>query len=54
VNNHRLGGYPSAEQAKAVVDRQIWNYAQAAREGLKRGKSREAIWRDALKFPAPK
>jgi|1186.fasta_scaffold505975_3 hypothetical protein len=54
VNNDRLGGYPSAEQAKAVVDRQIWTYAEAAREGLKRVKAREHIWRDAFNFPPPK
>jgi hypothetical protein len=51
MNNHRLGGYPSAEQAKAVVDRQIWTYAQAGREGLRRVKAREHIWRDAFNFP---
>src|SRR3954466_8883238 len=51
VNNHRLGGYPTAEQAKAVVDRQIWNYALSARNGLKCVKSREQIWKVAFNFP---
>ena len=51
LNHTRLGGYPTAEQAKAVVDRQIWNNAQAAREGLKRVKAREAVWSNAFRFP---
>jgi hypothetical protein len=35
------------------VDRQFWNYAQAAREGVKHVKALEGIWREAFRFAPP-
>lgn len=40
LNTQGLGGYPTAEQARAVVDYQVWIEATRAREGVRRVKAR--------------
>ena len=43
LNSVGLGGYPTAEQAMAVVDYQVWIEAMRARDGIRRVKARIAV-----------
>ena len=43
LNSQGLGGYGTAEQAKAVVDYQVWIEATRAREGVRRVKARITV-----------